>query len=117
MRAAEFSIDGRASRLRLAHARRWHERALGLLLTPRLDDPVGLWIDACNSVHMLGMRYAIDAVFLDAEGRVLRIAHSLRPWRVAACWRARVCVELRAGLAAELGLQPGSQLAWCAARN
>ena len=113
MEQGGFSIDGVPSGLRLARARRWHERAVGLLLTPRLDDPVGLWIERCNSVHMLGMRYAIDAVFVDGEGRILRIAAGLRPGRAAVCWSARACVELRAGLAAALQLQPGRRLAWC----
>ena len=34
------------------------------------------------------MRFAIDAAFLDREGRVLRVAEHLRPWQVAGC-RAR----------------------------
>lgn len=116
-RSREFSVDGRPSGLRLAHAKRWHERALGLLLTAQLENPVGLWIDRCHAIHMLGMRYAIDAVFVDGDGRVLRIVRDLRPLRAAVCWPARACVELRQGLADALGLRPGQCLAWCSAAD
>lgn len=56
------------------------------------------------------MRFAIDAVFLDADDRVLRIAADLRPWRVAGCRGAKAVVELAAGECARLGLREGEQL-------
>ena len=34
-------------------------------------------------MHMFFMRFAIDIVFLDKQGRVLRINHNLKPWRVS----------------------------------
>jgi hypothetical protein len=43
------------------------------------------------------MRFEIDVVFLDSSGRVLRIAHAVRPWRLLACRRAAAAVEARAG--------------------
>jgi uncharacterized membrane protein (UPF0127 family) len=46
----------------------------------------------------MGMRFAIDVVFLDGDGRVLRTAAKLKPWRVAAaCRGARTVLELPAG--------------------
>lgn len=110
MPAARLHLDGQDTGLRLRHATRWHERAIGLLLTPRLDDPVGLWIARCNAVHMLGMRYAIDIAFVDADGRVLKQVANLRPMRMAACRAASASVELRAGLLAQLGIRPGRRL-------
>jgi uncharacterized membrane protein (UPF0127 family) len=56
------------------------------------------------------MRFAIDAVFLDAEGRVLRVAADLRPWRLAACRGAKAVVELAAGECARVGLAPGDRV-------
>ena len=35
------------------------------------------------------MRFAIDAVFLDREGNVLRVVERLRPWRMAGCLGAK----------------------------
>lgn len=52
-------------------------------------------------MHMFFMRFPIDIIFLDRHGRVLRICHNLRPWRLSPIvWRARKALELPAGAAA-----------------
>jgi uncharacterized membrane protein (UPF0127 family) len=104
-------VDGKPAGVRLRLADRWHQRARGLLGVRQLDDPAGLWITPCNSVHMLGMRIALDIAFVDASGRILKLVPQLGPWRFAACWRAHATVELRAGLIRQLALKPGQQLA------
>lgn len=104
-------IEGRDSGCRVALADRWWSRALGLLATRRLDRIDGLWLSPCAAVHMVGMAYALDVVFLDAAGSVLRVVPGLRPWAAAACRGARQTLELRAGLAEALGIRPGDRLA------
>lgn len=104
-------IDGQRSRWRIRPALRWWSRAIGLLATPALEDTCGLWIAPCHSVHTLGMRYPIDVVFLRRDGRVVRIVPRLKPWRAAACRGAHATLELRAGLAEQIGLAPGRRLA------
>ncbi len=60
---------------------------------------------------MLFMRFAIDAVFLDRTGRVVRAAADLRPWvPVIAARGAAEVVELRAGTIAETGTRAGDDL-------
>lgn len=57
-----------------------------------------LWIEPCNSIHMFFMRFPIDAVFLDRQGRVKRVLRELKPWRVSPLvFGARTVVELPAG--------------------
>jgi uncharacterized membrane protein (UPF0127 family) len=77
------------------------DRTVGLLRTPEVRPGDGLWIERTPSIHMFFMRYAIDAVFVDANGRVTKVVPDLRPWRVV-WWapRARDCLELPAGTAA-----------------
>jgi protein-S-isoprenylcysteine O-methyltransferase Ste14/uncharacterized membrane protein (UPF0127 family) len=70
-----------ADRLRPAHTH-W-TRLRGLLGTSELAPGEGLWIRPSNQVHMFGMRYALDLVFLDSAGRVLRLIRSLAPNRVS----------------------------------
>jgi uncharacterized membrane protein (UPF0127 family) len=53
------------------------------------------------------MRFAIDAVFLDRESRVLRVASHLGPWKLAGCKGAKAVIELRAGECDRVGLAPG----------
>jgi uncharacterized membrane protein (UPF0127 family) len=87
------------------------ERLVGLLGRSGLDEGDGLWLEPCDSVHMLGMRFPIDVAFLDGEGRVLRTAEPLRPWR--ATWPvrgARCALELPAVTLRRTGTQAGDQL-------
>jgi uncharacterized protein len=78
-------------------ARSLHRRLLGLALRRRAPDGWALLFPRCRSVHTFGMRFAIDVVFLDSEGRVARVVSDLRPGRIALCRRAAAAVEVRAG--------------------
>ena len=97
------------ARCRVAHG--LAERGVGLLRTPVLAPGEGLLIERAPSIHMFFMRYPIDAVFMDADHRVVRVVAGLRPWGLVA-WvpGARDCLELPAGAAAAAGVQVGDQL-------
>ncbi|MGH7358259.1 MAG: DUF192 domain-containing protein [Candidatus Rokuibacteriota bacterium] len=82
-------------------------RARGLLGRPGLERGEGILLRPASSIHMWFMRFAIDAVFLDRESRVLRIAEHLKPWRLAGCRGADAVVELPAGECERVGLVPG----------
>ena len=57
------------------------------------------------------MRFAIDAIFIDRAGRVVRVAERLPPWRFAiAAKGARDVLELPAGTAARTDTQAGDEL-------
>ena len=71
----------------------------------------GLCIRPCSSIHMFFMRFAIDAVFVDGDGTVLRIYDSIRPWRATGIVRkAKACLELPAGTCREKGVVTGDVL-------
>jgi uncharacterized membrane protein (UPF0127 family) len=96
-------------RLRPAHTH-W-TRLRGLLGTRRLEPGEGLHIKPSNQVHMLGMLYAIDVVFLDDESRVLRVVHALQPNRISPRVKGATSVlELPAGTAALVGLVAGAHV-------
>ena len=105
-----LDVPGTTVPTRIGVAATWARRAIGLLATRRLDDPCGLWITPCRSVHTVGMRYAIDIVFLRADRVVAKVVPELKPWRMAACRDARTVLELRAGLARQLRIAPGMAL-------
>lgn len=86
------------------------DRTRGLLGRPPPAAGEGLLIARCRSVHTVGMRYAIDVVFIDARGRIVRIVEGLRPMRMAMCLRSASVLELASGQARALGLRPGMQL-------
>ena len=78
------------------------------MLRRPLPPATALLIAPCNSIHMCFMRFAIDAIYLDKNGRILKIARHLRPWLgLSACWCAHSVLEMTAGQADALGLQVG----------
>jgi uncharacterized protein len=86
-------------------------RMRGLLGRKELPVGAGLWIRPASSIHMFFMRFPIDAVFLDRDLRVVGIAESLRPWRVAWHRGAHIVLELPAGEAERRSLRAGERLA------
>jgi uncharacterized membrane protein (UPF0127 family) len=70
-----------ADRLRSADTH-W-TRLRGLLGTSGLAPGEGLWIRPCRQVHMFGMRYPIDVVFLDERLGVVHTIPGLAPWAVS----------------------------------
>jgi uncharacterized membrane protein (UPF0127 family) len=94
-------------RLRFAHG--LVTRTKGLLGRRTLAQGEGLAFRE-KSIHMFFMRMSLDIVFCDAQMQVVRVAHELPPWRIAACRRARYVLEIGPGEAARLGLQPGMVL-------
>ncbi len=41
----------------------------------------GLWIVPCHGVHTLGMRYAIDVIYLSDDNAVVHVEEHVKPWR------------------------------------
>jgi uncharacterized membrane protein (UPF0127 family) len=67
-------------------------------------------IAPCSAVHTFFMKFPIDVVFVDRDGRILRIATSVPPWRVAGSLRAFATIELAAGTAARAAMATGHRL-------
>jgi len=86
-------------------------RFIGLLGRRELRCEEGLLIKPGGSVHTLGMRFAIDVLFLDRHMRILKIAPILRPGRIAFAPPGSCSVlEIMARRAARLGLHVGMRL-------
>ncbi len=80
--------------------RRAHDplaRLLGLAGLHGLPPGTGLLLPRTRSIHTLGMRFALDLVWLGDDGRVVRVDRGVRPWRVRGCRAARSVVELPSG--------------------
>ena len=85
-------------------------RLRGLLGRRGLAEGEGMLLRPASSIHTAFMRFAIDAVFVDKENRVVKVAPEIRPWRAAACRGARAVLELPAGEAERRGIRPGVSL-------
>ena len=70
-------------------------RLLGLSGLPARS-ACGLLLPRTRSVHTFGMRFALDLMWLDARGRVVRVDVAVPPRRLRMCWAARAVIELPA---------------------
>ncbi len=71
-------------------------RFKGLMLKKTIDRETLYILTPCNGIHMLFMRFPIDVVYLDAEGKVLRVIEGLKPWRLGPVIReARYVLEFQ----------------------
>ena len=83
---------------RIQFARSYASRLIGLLNRSRLDAGEGLILHPCNAIHMIGMRFAIDVLFVNASWDVVTWQENIQPWRVSPVVRqACAVIELPAG--------------------
>jgi uncharacterized protein len=91
---------------------------LGLMGRPDLPAGAGLWLPESNGIHMMFMRFPIDAVFVgrpdgpDGARPVLSVHEHLPAWRglVPLVRGAHGVLELPAGTIAETGTSVGDRL-------
>lgn len=91
-------------------ARSFWARLKGLLLTETLQGGQGLLIKPCNSIHTIGMSYSIDALFVNSQDIVIKVAANIKPYRAVACTHSAYVIELPAGILAGTGTQIGDKV-------
>lgn len=72
-------------------------RLRGLLGSDELPSRHALLMPKTSSVHMLGMRFALDLVWLTRDGRVVRVDHDVQPRAQRHCKGARAVLEVPCG--------------------
>ena len=117
--AAMLHTHSGEHRLVIRLANTFPSRLMGLMLAAPLPCDQGLLITRCDSVHTFLMRYAIDLIFLDKTGLVVKCVPQLKPWRCSfGCigrpenrlLRAHHVLELQSGSIVRLGVRPGDRL-------
>lgn len=97
---------------RVRRTRHTGDRLLGLMGRGRLEVGEGLWITPCRAIHTFGMRFPIDAIYLDGDLRVVGVQEGVRPFRLGSFFRAaRSVLETAPGSVAASGTEVGDQLA------
>jgi uncharacterized membrane protein (UPF0127 family) len=91
-------------------AERTIARMRGLLGRNSLDPGEGMLINPAPSVMTFFMRFPIDVVFIDKAHTIVKIVHSLGAWKTAGARGSSAALELPAGTAAALRLEPGMSL-------
>ena len=81
------------------------ERARGLLGRDHIDGAFA--IPNCRWVHTIGMKFAIDVAYVDADGVVIKIACMQRHRLAMPVPRARLVIEAGSGAFERWGLRVG----------
>src|SRR4051812_50197469 len=81
-------------------------RLRGLLGRSGLSSGEGMLLRPAASIHTAFMRFPIDAVFLDRENRVVKVAAELAPWRAPGARGSRTGVVVTAREGPREGLAP-----------
>ena len=86
-------------------------RMKGLLGREEVFADEALVITNCRSIHMFFMRFAIDAIFVDDQDRVVGLVENIKPFRLSPIFfRSRYVIELKAGTIAVTKTSLGDQL-------
>jgi uncharacterized membrane protein (UPF0127 family) len=82
---------------------------VGLMFKKELPAGHGLLFQPAKGIHTHFMRFPIDLIYLDKSNRVTKVRADMRPWRFDFTNAAGV-IEMNAGTAREMDIQPGDQL-------
>jgi uncharacterized membrane protein (UPF0127 family) len=73
----------------------------------------GLFLAPCKGVHMYGMRFPLDILFIDQAGLVVAAHPGLAPGQRTPVYRsAMYALELPSGAIADTGTAVGDRLSW-----
>ena len=88
-------------------------RMKGLLGSERIAAGEALVITKCQSIHMLFMRFSIDAIFVDGQNRVVGLVEGIKPFRLSRIFfRSKYVIELAVGTIGTTKTSLGDQLEW-----
>jgi uncharacterized protein len=89
----------------------WWTRLRGLLGHAPLQPGEGLLLRGEKAIHMIGMTFAIDVVFLDSKGRVIHLIPVMKPLRLSPfVAEATDVLELPPNTIANTGTALGDQI-------
>lgn len=91
-------------------------RMRGFLFRTEPSAGEGILLSPCQAVHMFGMRFPLDVVFIDESGTVVATHPDLRPWKWTGLHRKALhALELPAGTILGTGTRTGDALSWATA--
>jgi uncharacterized protein len=83
-------------------------RMRGLIGRPSLELGEGLVLIGTKGIHTVGMRFAIDVLFLNDDGCVIHLIHTFKPFRASSFIKeSAMVIELCEGTLRETGTQVG----------
>ena len=103
---------------RITIADRWWSRFRGFLGRAEPQEGEGLLLMPAKSIHMYGMRFPLDVLFLDRTGRVVGRHVDLRPGERTDWYAdAEYALELPVGTIESADTKVGDQISWSQAEE
>ncbi len=91
----------------------WPGRLRGYLGRPEPLPGEGMLLARCNAVHMFGLEFPLDLIFLNQSGDVVETVEDLRPWkRTNRVHHARFALEIPSGTIEASYTRVGDRFAW-----
>jgi uncharacterized membrane protein (UPF0127 family) len=113
--ASHLRIENAVKSARVADsarlANRFWSRLIGLLSRSGLSAGEGLVFTSGSSIHTFFMRFAIDVIFVDKNGEVMKTAVNVRPFRMVMSPRHTCYIlELPVGVIEQTGTAVGDSI-------
>ena len=87
------------------------DRLIGLIGTSFLAKNQGLLISPCNSIHMIGMKFPIDVIYVDKNLEIIKVVEGVRPWYGwSVCLKADSVIELGKGTVSDNNIHVGEKI-------
>jgi uncharacterized protein len=88
-------------------------RVRGFLFRPPPGAGEGILLSPCTAVHMFGVRFPLDVVFISEQGQVVAVYPDLGPWRRSRMHGSALhALELPAGTLRASETAVGDVLSW-----
>lgn len=88
-------------------------RYRGLAGKKVLEDDTGIILKPCNSIHTIGMHFAIDVIFLDQTKSVCHMIKKMKPGRFSPfVLKAKQVIEMNSGTIEKTGIMMHDVLEW-----
>lgn len=111
MKKASIIKNGQTLTQNAELADSFFSRFRGLMFRKSIDADYALHIKPCNQIHMLNMRFAIDAVYLSEQGTVVKIDKNVKPNKICKAVKgAKSVLEINCGAAEKFGIREGDRL-------
>ena len=89
-------------------------RIRGLMGRSSLEANEGLLIIPCASIHMMGVKFALDVIFISRENIVMDFVENIAPGKMYVAkkqnGKAHAALEISVGVIARTGTQTGDRI-------
>jgi len=105
-----LAVNGKIIATRVKIADTFLTRLKGFLGRDSITHEEVLIIKPCNSVHTCFMKFPIDVIFIDGDGKILSMKKNMKPFRIKITPGAASVIELHPGVIDENLITVGSMV-------